>query len=78
MMQGLDRYLTTEPEDGFTPYAEQVIDKLSDEFHREAYVTGDFENSDTENRWLEKMFRRDVAPEQAAKIIERAYKIFKL
>ena len=95
--QSLDRYLTSEPEDDYTPYVEAVIDAYSEEFYQKIDGTK-FEDSDIENKWLEKLNRKlkyedfDVDKEgnvipctsgyleitDIAKIIERAYKIYKL
>lgn len=32
-MKGLDKWLTTEPEDYFTPYFEQVMESITNEFY---------------------------------------------
>jgi hypothetical protein len=71
--KSLDRYLTSEPVDTFTPYCEKVLDAVSDDFYNKHYDNSGFENSDTENRWLNKLFDKGYSPEEAAKIFERAY-----
>jgi hypothetical protein len=79
--KSLDRYLTTEPEDSFTPYADAVIDAFSDSFYERVYETNlligvGFPNSNLENKWLEKVFNKGLDPKLGAKIIERAYTFF--
>jgi hypothetical protein len=91
----LDRYLTSEPQDDFTPWVEQVFENYSDEFYDEAYEKrDDWENSTLETSWLERLHSRamyeeynlegakevygTMTTELAAKIIERAYRFFKL
>ena len=55
----LDRYITSEPEDNFTPWVEMVFNEFSDEFYKEAYEDRtDFENSKAENDWLNKLYDR--------------------
>lgn len=76
---GLDKYLTTEPVDDFTPYCEEVYDCFSDEFYLEVYEKNSkFENSDLENKWLNKLFNKEVKPYKASKIIEKAYKSYNI
>jgi hypothetical protein len=79
--KSLDRYLTTEPEDSFTPYIEGVIDAFSDSFYERVYETNlligvGFPYSKLENKWLEKVFNKGLDPKLGAKIIERAYTFF--
>jgi hypothetical protein len=74
--QSLDRYLTTEPEDYFTPYCESVVDKLSDDFYE--WHDGWLNEHDGEcNKLLSFLFSECIEPSQAAKFIEAIYKIFK-
>jgi hypothetical protein len=68
----LDRFLTMPPEDGFELYVEQVCAKYEDR------VTENWWDSDIEIRWLEKLFAKQYYPEDAAKIISRAYLIYKI
>lgn len=91
-IKGLDRYLTSEPEDNWTPFVEEVYENYSDEFWKEAYEDNDdFEGSETEDRWLMKLAERvpdemyedlnnlkysPLSPKQVATRIERAYRIF--
>lgn len=72
-MKGLDRYLTNPPEDGFDSYCESVIEAVSDEFYErnQDWIVSDY-------KWFEKLFHKGIESELAAKIIERAFKIYKL
>ena len=79
--KSLDRYLTTEPEDAFTPYCEMVVEAFSDSFYERVYETDlmigkGFPDSKVENKWLNKLFSKGFEPSFSAKIIERAYRIF--
>lgn len=79
--QSLDRYLTTEPEDNFTPWVEKVFDNYTPKFWTEVYdvpvkTKNRFEDSEHETKWLNKLFNKETDPILAAKIIERAYKMF--
>lgn len=56
--QSLDNYLTSAPEDNFTPWVENLLEQVSDEFYRDAYENRtDFENSELESKWLDKLNR---------------------
>jgi len=55
--QSLDRYLTSEPEDFYTPYVEAVINAYSDEFFV-LIEESKFEDSELENKWLQKLHRK--------------------
>ena len=70
-MRDLERYLTTEPEDIFSPWVEQVVDALSDSFYEanEEWVN---EPSGKFNKWCNKLFDFDLTPENAAEIVEYA------
>lgn len=75
---GLDRYLTQgPPDDGMDDWCEELESKLSSEFYNknEDWIT----YCDTQcNKWMNKLFNKDKSPEEAAKIIERAHKLYKL
>lgn len=80
--RSLDRYLTTEPEDRFTPWVEDVYNAYGEDFYKMAYGDSDkaiphFEDSTVENGWLNKLYDKGYSPEQAAKVIERAYSMYK-
>lgn len=70
----LDRYLTTEPNEYFDGWCESTIDALSDDFYsaNEDWV----DSSELLNKWLNKLFGKE--PKEAAIIIEKAFRIFKL
>lgn len=70
----LDKYLTTPPDDGFDTYFELVYEHYSENFYNNI---GDFEESEQEHKWIEKLYDQDIQPEIASLIIERAYNIYK-
>lgn len=73
----LDRYLTTEPPDDFTPYWEQVAN------HLPAEIWDKIENEETEafrekrepvsNRLVWYCFTKDFTPERTAGFLSRIY-----
>ena len=67
----LDKYLTTEPYDGFDGWCDEVIENFTDDFFNENEDWIDSELCDT---WLSKL--QDKNPKECAKIIERAFNIF--
>ena len=71
----LDRYLTMSPDDGFDGWCEDVIGKITDAFYNE---NEDWINEyDGQcNKWLNELFWRGKDMTEAAKIIERAFKIY--
>lgn len=71
--QSLDRYLTTEPNDGFMDWAEMVDDSFDSDFfdNNEIWLT----DSDQSNKWYWKLYGKEYNPKQAARIIERAFNI---
>ena len=74
----LDKYLTTPPDDGFDNWAEDVLaNKISDAFYKENEKWIE-EYSGQCNKWLNELFRRDADTEKSARIIERAFKLYKL
>ena len=70
----LDRYLTTEHNEYFDGWCESALDALSDDFYaaNEDWV----DSSELLNKWLNKLFGKE--PKEAAIIIEKAFRIFKL
>jgi len=68
----LDKYLTTPPESN-DAYNEAIYENYSEEFYDNI---GDFENSDLEHKWIEKLDFKGVSPKIASQIIERAYSIY--
>ncbi len=72
----LDRYLTTEPEDDFTPYVEAICNYVPEEFYNQHESW--FDEYDGEcNRLLSLCFSEGIEPKQAARFIETIYQIFK-
>ena len=72
----LDRYLTTEPHDEFDSYCEDVF---AEQFSSEFYNENDewIEDVDGQcSKWLSMAFNKGYNTDMAAKIIERAHKIF--
>lgn len=75
--QGLDKYLTKEPEDDFTPFCEKLYEFFDSEFYEEiSKEPNSFEDSKTANKWLNKLFDESFDPEQGAIIFKRAYRMF--
>ncbi len=86
-MEGLDKYLTTEPEDNFTPWCEEVTDNFTQEFFdkNEDWIK---DGSGLCSKWMNKLFDRaqseywddniesPMTPKMAAKIIEGAFNIY--
>lgn len=72
----LDRYLTTEPEDGFDEWVDEVFDSFSDPFY-ENHEEWLMEQEGICNEWLNKLyFKKDRSPEDSSKIIERAFYLY--
>jgi hypothetical protein len=67
--QSLYRYLTTPPESN-DEYFELIYNNYSEEFLE------DFEDSELENKWINKLCEKDIDPVDGAKIIERAYRLY--
>lgn len=69
----LDRYLTTPP-DNNDSYAEAIGEALSNEFYSKHE---DWFMSDPQcDKWIAELESREIVPSQAAKIIERAHRLF--
>ena len=64
----LDRYLTSEPPDDFTPWVEHVLDNYTINMNTE------FEDSEIENKWLNYLYDKEYSPKEAARLIEKTYK----
>ena len=73
----LDKYLTAEPDDGFTGWCELVNDSFSDDFYQE---NEDWihESSGQCNEWLNRLFNEGKDPLTAAQIIENDFKLRRL
>ena len=66
----LDRWLTTEPEDSYTPYYEEVVERFTESFyeaHEESIVCSD----GSIPTWIERMYNKGRSPKEAAMTIER-------
>lgn len=63
----LDRYLTTEPDDDFTPWCEYVANYYSHKFIEE------FDKYELENKWLNYLFDKSYEPQEASLLIEKTY-----
>lgn len=72
----LDRYLTTPPDDGFDGWCEDVICNFITEDFYAANEDWIDEYDGQCSKWLDELFGRDKSPQQAAMIIERAFKLF--
>lgn len=73
----LDRYLTTPYDDGFEDWTEKICDKLPNAFWSKNVDW--FIDSDFCLNWLNKIFyKKDMTIEQAAQLIERTHKLYKL
>jgi hypothetical protein len=74
----LDRYLTTPPDDGFDAWCDDVVlNKITDTFYNENEYWI-YEHNGQYDKWLNELFRRSKDTTEAAKIIERAFKIYRL
>lgn len=69
----LDRYLTTPPDDGSEEYCFTVWDKYTNDITDDKWE----ENTELFEKWTDKCFDKGLSPEQAGKLIERAYSIYK-
>lgn len=72
-MKGLDKWLTTPPDDGFDNWCEDVLNYIDDEFYNqnEDWLI----DSNLCNKWLNKLFDSGKSYKQASSIIKRAFKI---
>jgi hypothetical protein len=74
----LDKYLTTEPNDYFDSYCEDVYgNQFSNYFfetNEEWILDNDYKSQC--NVWLSRLFNDGKSPKEAAIMIERAFKIF--
>ena len=76
-MQGLDKWLTTEPTNEHQNYYDAVIEALTEDFYaaNEDWIEIYFGQYDS---WVQLLIRKGTDPKQAAKIIERAKSFYKL
>lgn len=74
--KSLDKYLTTEPDDGFYSWAEQVDNLFSEEFFNknEDWI---IKHDGQCNEWMNKLFyKKSKSPKLASEIIQRAFNIY--
>jgi len=73
----LDRYLTEPPDDEFDGWAEDVINNIQEEFYtkNEDWVN---ENNGQCNKFINELWNRGKSPEDASKMLERTFKLYKL
>lgn len=70
----LDRYLTSEPEDDYTPFCEQVDEFLPNHIWNFLEANAAFFQENTNDIYW-KLYRKEgVTPERAAKIVARIYR----
>jgi len=73
---GLDKYLTSPPNDGFGDFSEEVVGNcITDEFYNknEDWIN---EYDGVCNKWLNKLFDKGISHKYSAIIIERAFNIY--
>ena len=76
-MKGLDKYLTTPPDDTFTEYCEEICERFNDAFF-EANEYWIMNNDSLCSTWMESLHNKETVPSKAARIIERAHKMFQV
>lgn len=78
--KSLDKYLTEPPDDGFDNWAEVIVDEFSNSFYDEYYYwINDTSTHAQCNEWMNTLFyKKGASPEDAAKIIERAFFLYKI
>lgn len=76
--QSLDKYLTNEPDDGFNGWHEDVLGICISDFFYEENEAWLLENNGLCTKWLSKLFDKGIRPRIAAKIIERAFKLYNI
>lgn len=73
----LDKYLTKGPDDSYSNYCEEICERFSDTFF-EANEYWIMNNDSLCSTWMENLYKKEIIPSQAARIIERAYQIFQV
>ena len=69
-MKGLDKWLTTPPDEGFDNWADDVIDHFTNEYY-EAHEKEIASSSGEMNDLINKYFNEGLSPNEAAEKIER-------
>ena len=78
LKKSLDRYLTEPPHDGFDNWVEDILEnQITDDFYA-ANEDWLYDYHGVFDRWLNLLCNRGKSPNEAAQIIERAHKLFKL
>ena len=75
-MKGLDRYLTTPPEDSFTNFCEMIYTSYTKKEYDEM-DEANFIESETEEDWINKLLYKDYPIRKSAEILYRAFKRYK-
>jgi hypothetical protein len=73
----LDKWITQEPyDDGYENYFEQLVESFTDSFYEinEIWIVYETKQID---KWVNKLFHKHT-PQHSAKIIERAFNLYKL
>jgi hypothetical protein len=72
---GLDKYLTSSPDDKFDNWSDDVLNNLTNTFYdeNEDWIV---EYDGQCNKWLNELFRRGKDTIDTSLIIERAFKIY--
>lgn len=73
---GLDKYLTSSPDDdGFENWCDEIDTLFSDEFYNqnEDWIMS---SSGQCNKWLNSLFKKGKEPKESAAIIQRAFNIY--
>jgi hypothetical protein len=75
-MKGLDKWLTTNPNDQDDSFFEAVVESYNDKFYDEQ--EDKFVYSDEETDLINKCISKGYSPKESALIIERLHKLYKL
>lgn len=74
----LDKYLTTAPDDGFDSWCEDVLEnKITDAFYNQNELWININDGQC-SKWLNELFKRGIDTDESAKIIERAFNLYRL
>ena len=60
----------------WTPWCEILIESYNPRFYDWAYELNNFGGSSTETKWFNKLYDDGKTPQEAARIIEKAYSIY--
>lgn len=77
-MQGLDKFLTEPPCDGYLSYWENVRNHFAQDFYDEHEMWCDHYEGQCD-KWIDQCYwRKGLTTTEAAKLIQRAHSIYKL